>query len=129
MRVLKSNIKSINKNIAFIMLCSFIVVQISCLLLYLLKRDDSALLLICAILPVVVFPFSYVIIRMFIHKSFSRISDEVRAQERISSALIGLLHSTGGIANLSTYNQLISSNIDNPQMVEELLLQESLLIN
>jgi signal transduction histidine kinase len=56
-------------------------------------------------------------------------SETQKAKDRVSTAVIGLLHSTNGISSLQTYNQLIRSNLDNRKKVEELLDQESVIID
>ena len=127
MRLLESKIRLIYIKIALTLFIGFVFITIFSFLLFIYKRDSEVLIFL--LLNGLIFSAVFVILRLVIQKRFNRISNEIRSQERVSSAIIGLLHSTGGIANLKTYNQLISSNINNPQMVEDLLVQEALLIN
>lgn len=52
-----------------------------------------------------------------------------KAKDRVSTAVIGLLHSTNGISSLLTYNSLIRINLDNKSKAEGLLDQEKLIID
>lgn len=129
MRILKSNMKSVYRKTFLVLSIGYIFIIIFSLLLYVYNRKNITLIGINLFLDGLIFIAVYISLRLVIRSRFNRISNEIRAQERVSSALIGLLHSTGGIANLKTYNQLLTSNINNPEMVEELLVQEALLID
>jgi len=52
-----------------------------------------------------------------------------KAMDRVSTAVIGLLHSTSGISSLQTYNRLIRENMKTQEKALQLLDQESVIID
>ncbi|MBN2659462.1 MAG: sensor histidine kinase [Spirochaetales bacterium] len=52
-----------------------------------------------------------------------------KAKDRVSMAVIGLLHSTNGISSLQTYNSLIRDNLDQKEKVLEILDNEKIIID
>lgn len=52
-----------------------------------------------------------------------------KAKDRVSTAVIGLLHSTNGISSLQAYNSLIRDNLDDKEKALEILDHESVIID
>lgn len=65
------------------------------------------------------------------YKRYGKIdkSQTQKAKDRVSTAVIGLLHSTNGISSLQVYNQLIRSNLNDREKTEDLLNRESVIID
>lgn len=66
---------------------------------------------------------------LLIFRRGSSSSPVQRAKDRVSTAVIGLLHSTSGISSLRTYNELIRGQAEKGGPLTELLDQERVIID
>lgn len=105
-----------------------------------LLSSSLSLFLILSSLPLVIcvfvligingLVFFYVLPLAAAGTSHKKGSDDVqRAKDRVSTAVIGLLHSTTDISSLKTYNDLIRQNLDNRVKLEEFLRRERQIID
>ena len=122
MRNLDSNIKSVYLKLVLAFLSA-----VSILIVATLSYEWNVATYI--FLLVLIFISLFISIIYVIRNHFNRVSGEMRTQERISSAIIGLLHSTNGISSLKTYNELICDNLDNTEFIRELLSLEGQVID
>lgn len=103
--------------LAFVLTYSFIAV-----ILFLPAHNAVKAILI-------VVPLGLIFLLLYKLEPLQEDNPEQKNKERISSAIMGLLHSTNGISSLQTYNRLIKASLSDEEKVLELLDCERALID